>query len=92
MYINAHPYVYLFTQDGRFSEKFYFKNRSDNTFKVNKELPSSTDSLFIELNLFYCREGKQGLCLTKKVLMEAPLTSMSESSDWTLIYKVEEER
>ena len=85
--VKANSKIHLFTLDGKFSKKIPLKETSS-IFSINREIHS--DKLYVELALYYCKQGKEGLCLIKKVLFDVPIQKSSKPEELILDYQVPE--
>jgi len=74
----ANPKVELFTKE-ELVQSLGIVN-AVSTFELNETIVA--DFLFLKLSLFYCKEGKQGLCISKKVLFEVPLVRNCPPQIW----------
>jgi len=83
----ANSQVHLFTLDGQFSKKFPLKKTSV-VIPINREVRA--DKLYVELALYYCKEGKEGLCLIKKVLFDMPIQKSNNTEEFILNYQLPE--
>jgi len=63
-------------------------NTVKQSFKVNQSIENHT--LFAQMDLYYCREGIEGLCLIKNILFEIPIDKTVSNKDLNIRYKVEE--
>ncbi len=55
---------------------------------INRRI--KTDKLYVDMALFYCREGQQGMCLFKNVLFEISVDKEVKEGDLELRYEVED--
>jgi len=85
--VKANPQVHLFTLDGKFSKRISFKETSV-VVPINREILS--DKIYVELALYYCKQGKEGLCLIKKVLFDVPIQKGRKAEEFILNYQVPE--
>jgi len=83
--IKANSQIHLFTLDGKLSRKISLKGTST-VVPVNREIRA--DKLYVELALYYCKKGKEGLCLIKKVLFDVPIQKSKNSEEFALDYQV----
>lgn len=70
-----------------------FKVRTLNgRFKLNKKI--AADVLFGSIDIYYCQEGAESMCLMKSLLFEVPLTAPAKDSkpnDILLLYEFPQE-
>jgi len=81
----ANPFIRLFTKDGTILKTLDIKENMD-SYYVDQDIMS--DTLYAEMVLYYCREGKEALCLVRNVLFQIPLDRGLQSSNLDLSYKV----
>ncbi len=77
--------VILFNQNSELLEKYELKSLKD-TLPVYREIEE--DRFFVEVSLYYCREGKEALCLFRNILFEVPINHVREPASLSLFYKV----
>jgi len=53
---------------------------------INKNIKEKT--LYVELALYYCKEGDDGLCLIQNNLFEIPLDSVEKFQDINLMHNI----
>jgi len=82
----AGPEIRLFTRE-EFIQGFEIVS-TRNTFELDETI--TTDYLYAELSLFYCRDGNQGLCINKQVLYKIPINDQLPASNLDLEYIVED--
>lgn len=82
---DEHPVVRLFTPDKSFDQTFEIKS-TVSEFSVGKEV--SADTLFMELSLFYCRDGSKELCLSKHVMYKFPVQQSDKPGSLAVTYNV----
>ena len=88
MLFHAKPSMKLFTQEGKFIKEFPIRKNSS-SFTLNKRIPS--EKLYCEVELYYCREGSEGMCLLKNLLFEIKLDKNLPADDIFLAYTVSAE-
>ena len=79
--------IRLFTKDKLIDT--FFIDQNEEAFTIEKKIEA--DKVYAELNLYYCREGAQGLCLMKNVLYEISLNPNLSPNDLTLNYTIPDE-
>jgi len=85
---NAKPYIRLFTDPNKIISEHQIK---DNVTNIELNHPIDAPQLFAEVGIFYCRLGKEALCMFDNVLYELTVLSNGESKDINLEYVIQPE-
>ncbi len=85
MLFHAKPSMKLFTKEGVFLKEFLIKKNSD-SFLLNQKI--SSEQLYAQIGLYYCKEGDEGMCLLKNLLFEISLDKNLPADDIFLTYTV----
>ena len=81
----AKPYLKLYTPEGKILTTLEVHN-GINTATFQKKIKG--DKLFAELALYYCKEGEEGMCIFKTVLLIVPLDRSLPKNNLHLSYDV----
>lgn len=89
MLYDAKPYIRIFTKDGAFDSNNLITSE-DMNIGLNHVFKEE-DELFILAAFYYCRDGKEGLCLIKNLLYNATFDNYSKEMDVFLDYTIANE-
>ncbi len=82
----AKPRIKLMTSQGKVFKVLPLQKLTS-SLPVFREIKDKL--LLVEMTLYYCKKGKESLCLKKEVLFEIPLEKSSKNNELMLEYNIE---
>ncbi|MCA9406847.1 MAG: hypothetical protein KC684_09925 [Candidatus Omnitrophica bacterium] len=83
--IDAKPYIRIFNRPDQDILKISL-TATEGSFACNQEIKG--EEVWAEIGLFYCKDGKEGLCLMQNVLYTIKIDKALPPADLNLYYQV----